>query len=88
LLQGKDEAAQYNTSEAALTGYSDETVNAVKSWLTSAGISDKRIKHSDSLGWLKFDATVDEAEELLNAKYHVWEHSETGQPHVACDEYR
>ncbi|KAK5710847.1 hypothetical protein LTR15_012824 [Elasticomyces elasticus] len=65
---------------------SDKTVDAVKLWLTSAGISDSRIKQSQGLNWLEFDATVDEAEELLKAKYHVYEH-ETGQPHIACEEY-
>ncbi|KAK3071726.1 hypothetical protein LTR53_008121 [Teratosphaeriaceae sp. CCFEE 6253] len=71
---------------AAAFAPSDETVDAVKLWLTSAGIHGPRIKQSQSLSWLEFNATVDEAEELLKTKYHVYEH-ETGQPHVACDEY-
>jgi tripeptidyl-peptidase I len=66
---------------------SEKTVAAVKAWLTSAGIEEERIKQSQSLTWLEFEATVDEAEELLKTKYHVYEHEETGQPHVACDEY-
>ncbi|KAK6433611.1 hypothetical protein LTR95_010213 [Oleoguttula sp. CCFEE 5521] len=66
---------------------SDETVKSVKAWLTSSGIGENRIKQSQSLGWLEFDATVDEAEDLLETKYHVWEHT-SGQPHVACDEYK
>jgi len=66
---------------------SDKTVDAVKTWLTSAGIPDSRIKQSQGLNWLEFDATVDEAEELLKTKYNVYEHEETGQPHVACEEY-
>jgi len=61
-------------------------VEAVKSWLTAAGISAQRIKQSQGLNWIDFDATVDEAENLLHTKYHVYEH-ENGQPHVACDEY-
>lgn len=36
---------------------------------------------------MSFDATVDEAENLLKTKYHVYEHEETGQPHIACEEY-
>ncbi|KAK0256450.1 hypothetical protein B0A54_04706 [Friedmanniomyces endolithicus] len=66
---------------------SNETVDAAKNWLTMAGISESRIKQSQGLNWLEFDATVDEAEELLKTKYHVYEHEATGQPHVACDEY-
>ncbi|KAL8803632.1 MAG: hypothetical protein Q9182_003047 [Xanthomendoza sp. 2 TL-2023] len=65
---------------------SAETVDAVKSWLTSSGIAPERISRSQSLGWLKFDATVAEAESLLNTEYHLYKHS-TGKPHVACSEY-
>jgi tripeptidyl-peptidase-1 len=39
------------------------------------------------LGWLNFNATVSEAENVLNTKYYVYEHKETGQPHIACDQY-
>lgn len=67
--------------------FSAESIQAVKNWLVGAGIAEDRIKQTQSLGWLSFDASVDEAESLLNTQYHVYEHSETGQPHVACDEY-
>lgn len=67
---------------------SAENVDAVKVWLMSAGVNDERIENTQSLGWLKFDATIDEAEKLLDTKYHVYEHEETGQPHIACDEYK
>ena len=53
----------------------------------SAGIAEERIAQSQGLSWLSFDATIDEAENLLNAKYHVYEHATTGQAHVACKEY-
>ena len=66
---------------------STESIEAVKTWLASAGISTHRIKQGQSLGFLEFEATVDEAEDLLNTKYNVYEHTETGQPHVACEEY-
>ncbi|KAF2152969.1 subtilisin-like protein [Myriangium duriaei CBS 260.36] len=66
---------------------SEETVQAVKTWLTEAGISEGRISKSDSGSWLKFDATVEEAESLLKTTYHKFEHGESGQPHIACDEY-
>ena len=65
---------------------SGETVDAVKSWLVSSGIAPERISRSQSLGWLKFDATVAEAESLLKTEYHVYKHK-TGKPHVSCAEY-
>ena len=39
------------------------------------------------MGWLQFDATIHEAENLLKTKYHVYSHDTTGQAHVACEEY-
>ena len=63
-----------------------ETVDAVKEWLTSSGISEDRISQSQSLGWLHFDSTVSEAESLLKTKYHIHKHI-SGKPHVACDSY-
>ncbi|MCJ1484230.1 hypothetical protein MMC06_004398 [Schaereria dolodes] len=63
-----------------------ETLDTVVEWLTSSGIDPERISRSQSLGWLHFDATVEEAESLLKTEYHVYEH-ESGQPHVACSEY-
>lgn len=66
---------------------SSDAINAVKAWLASAGIPNTRVKQGQSLGFLEFDATVDEAENLLDTKYNVYEHTESGQPHVACEEY-
>jgi tripeptidyl-peptidase-1 len=65
---------------------SQGTVDAVKAWLACAGIDGPRVKQSQSLNWLEFSATVDEAEELLKTRYNVYEH-ESGQPHIACEEY-
>jgi tripeptidyl-peptidase-1 len=65
---------------------SQGTVDAVKAWLASAGIDGPRVKQSQSLNWLEFSVTVDEAEKLLRTRYNVYEH-ESGQPHIACEEY-
>ena len=65
---------------------SKDTVEAVRTWLESSGIEPERVSHSQSLGWLNFDATVEEAENLLKTEYFVYKH-ETGKPHVACTSY-
>ncbi|MCJ1227495.1 hypothetical protein MMC12_004151 [Toensbergia leucococca] len=65
---------------------SQESVDSVINWLNSAGITPERISRSQSLGWLTFDATVEEAENLLKTEYHVYRHAD-GKPHVACDGY-
>lgn len=67
--------------------FSDESVNAVKTWLIGSGIAIERIKSSAAMGWLQVNATVTEAENLLKTKYHVFEHTESGTLHVACDFY-
>ncbi|KAF2862217.1 subtilisin-like protein [Piedraia hortae CBS 480.64] len=65
---------------------SEETITSVKAWLASEGIAENRIKHSKGKTWLEFDATADEAEKLLKAKYRIFNH-ESGVKHVACDQY-
>ena len=65
---------------------SRDTVEAVRSWLESSGIAPERVSQSQSLGWLNFDATVEEAENLLKTEYHVYRHK-SGKPHVACSSY-
>ncbi|KAI9829111.1 MAG: hypothetical protein M1832_000134 [Thelocarpon impressellum] len=65
---------------------SQEAVDAVKTWLFDAGIAEERVKQSQGLSWVNLNATVDEAERLLQAKYHRYEHA-SGQPHIACESY-
>ena len=66
---------------------SQESVDGVTEWLSSSGIAPERIKKSQSLGWLQFNATVAEAEDLLKTEYYLHKHTATGKPHVACSEY-
>ncbi|KAF2232319.1 subtilisin-like protein [Viridothelium virens] len=66
---------------------SEETVKAVKTWLAEAGFDDARVKLSQGLNWLEFNATVPQAEDLLKTRYNVYEHKSNGQPHVACESY-
>jgi tripeptidyl-peptidase-1 len=66
---------------------SEDTVSAVLDWLVEYGIPSHRVKQSQSLNWINVDVTVTEAEGLLDAKYYEYVHAETGQAHVACEEY-
>ena len=65
---------------------SQESYDAVTVWLKSSGIAPERIQKSQSMGWVTFEATVDEAENLLKTEYHLHRH-QTGKPHVATDDY-
>ncbi|KAG9941557.1 subtilisin-like protein, partial [Aureobasidium melanogenum] len=66
---------------------SDETISSVMDWLIASGISSDSIKLSKGKNWINLEASADQAESLLNTKYHVYEHGVTGQPHIGCDEY-
>ncbi|KIJ65943.1 hypothetical protein HYDPIDRAFT_166913 [Hydnomerulius pinastri MD-312] len=71
---------------AAKFAPSQESVDAVRDWLLDSGIEAHRVKVSPSKGWLEFQSTVQEAEDLLHTSYHVYGH-ETGAEHVACEGY-
>ena len=65
---------------------SEESFDAVTVWLKSSGIAPERISKTQSMGWLTFDATVAEAENLLKTEFFLHKHI-TGKPHVGCDDY-
>jgi len=66
---------------------SQESFDSVTAWLKHSGIAPERIRKSQSMGWLTFDATVGEAENLLKTEFFLHKHSLTGKPHVGCSEY-
>lgn len=66
---------------------SDESVNAVKTWLIESGISDARITHSDNKGWLAFIATGEELQTLLHTDFYQYEDLETGDTAVSTEIY-
>ena len=51
-----------------------------------SGIDSSRIVLSHGGNWLKFNASVAEVESLLHTEYKFYTH-ESGQGHLACDEY-
>jgi subtilase family serine protease len=77
------------TSEEVIDMFkpSEETVSAVHDWLVASGISSERITHSENKGWLAFDASTAEVEDLLHTEYHEYEVKGTGDKTAACDEY-
>lgn len=63
------------------------TVDFVKKWLNASGIAYHRVGHSDNKGWLAFDATADEIENLLYTQYHIYEHVASGSFTAATKRY-
>ena len=66
---------------------SDESVSSVLEWLVMAGVSRDRIVESNNRGWLTFNATGEESEELVMMEYYEYQDSGTGQTGIACDDY-
>ncbi|KAF4237496.1 hypothetical protein CNMCM8980_006955 [Aspergillus fumigatiaffinis] len=66
---------------------SQETVDNVRAWLESEGISASRISQSFNKQFLQFDASAAEVERLLNTEYYLYQHAGTGRSHIACREY-
>ncbi|KUJ19485.1 subtilisin-like protein [Mollisia scopiformis] len=66
---------------------SPATIEAVKSWLIESGIEQERHKLSNSLSWIRFNVTVEEAESLLKTEYSIYENTNTGKEHLACEDY-
>lgn len=60
----------------------------VKSWLVDSGIREERISQSANKAWLQFDATIEDMEQLLQTKYHFYEHVNGGRKHIGCEEYK
>jgi len=67
---------------------SEESYDSVLEWLAEYGITEDRVRQSQSLNWVHLDLTVSEAESLLDTKYYEYTHAQTGQAHIACEEYK
>lgn len=64
-----------------------ESIDAVKEWLEAEGIDASRVTLSKGRHWLEFKATVHELEQLLKTEYHIYQHNQHGNHHIACDKY-
>ncbi|THH17744.1 hypothetical protein EW146_g3129 [Bondarzewia mesenterica] len=58
----------------ALVRPHEESVDAVNDWLASHGIQESQCHRSPAKDWVKVDVPVGLAENMLDAKYHVWQH--------------
>jgi tripeptidyl-peptidase-1 len=60
---------------------STETIDTVRNWLSEEGIDASRIRIAPTKVWIQVNATVEEAERLLQTQYNVYSHS-GGEKHV------
>lgn len=66
---------------------SHDSLRAVTDWLAASGISLNRLSQSTSRGWLNFDASAVEAEQLLKTDFFVYEHAPSGELTVGTEQY-
>lgn len=66
---------------------SPDSVDAVLSWLGKSGISRNRISVHKGQHWVEFEASISEAENLLQTEYKVYTHPQSGKPVLGCDKY-
>ncbi|KAI0694701.1 subtilisin-like protein [Earliella scabrosa] len=65
---------------------SEETIRRVAEWLEEEGIARGRMRLSASKGWIEVNATVAEAERILDTEYHVYTHP-SGAEQISCHSY-
>lgn len=80
---------QYWSAEkvASVFAPSDDSLTAVKSWLTGAGMSEAAIRLSQTKSTLSFNISVGDAERLLKTQYHTFTDSVSGEKSISCDHY-
>ena len=67
---------------AATFSPTKDTVDAVRGWLHSTGLTPDRLRLTPGNGWIEVNATVNEVERLLEADYHVYYNQATGAEHI------
>jgi tripeptidyl-peptidase-1 len=80
---------KHMTAEAVIDFFAptNDSVDAVRQWLVAAGVPAERISQSTNKQWMAFDVPVEQAERILHASYHIYEHTESGIRNIACQEY-
>ncbi|KAK8091487.1 hypothetical protein PG997_001848 [Apiospora hydei] len=63
------------------------SADAVIDWVVASGISRDRVAQSVNKQWIQFDATAAEAESLLYAEFHVWQHNTDGTRDISTESY-
>ncbi|KAK0230450.1 tripeptidyl peptidase A [Armillaria fumosa] len=64
-----------------------ESLAAVDAWLLSYGLSENDYVHSPAKDWLTVKIPVSLAEKMLDTKYHVWRHVDSGEYIVRTTSY-
>ncbi|EJD48553.1 tripeptidyl peptidase A [Auricularia subglabra TFB-10046 SS5] len=64
-----------------------DSLRLVTEWLSDHGFTSDDISFPPARDWVKVDASVGKLEQMLDTKYHVWEHADGGDPIVRTTQY-
>lgn len=64
-----------------------QTIEEVVRWLVGSGIHRDRLGLSINRGWIHFNATAAEAEEILKTEYYVFTHEDSGDEQIGRQTY-
>ncbi|KAG0150615.1 hypothetical protein CROQUDRAFT_38046 [Cronartium quercuum f. sp. fusiforme G11] len=67
---------------------SDETVNKVLAWLEEEGKEFKKVSLSKGRAWVNVDMSIDQAERLLDTKFHKYVNTVDQSTQLACEHYK
>jgi tripeptidyl-peptidase-1 len=62
-----------------------QTIEEVVRWLVDSGIPHDRLALSINRGWIHFNATTAEVEELLKTEYYVFTHEDSGVEQISAN---
>ncbi|KAI9435149.1 subtilisin-like protein [Lactarius indigo] len=65
---------------------SELTVSSIRTWLSTSGIAEDKLRLSPNKGWVELNVTVAMAEQLLDTEYHIYEHP-SGKKQIGCLSY-
>ncbi|KAF7983296.1 hypothetical protein HWV62_22961 [Athelia sp. TMB] len=71
----------------AIVAPHDESIDLVNAWLASHGIAESDVTRSPAKDWAYIKVPVSKAEDMLDTKYHIWSHVESGDAAVRTTEY-
>lgn len=66
----------------------EKSIAAVKDWLVKSGVNADTISSSKSKGWLDFETTVGNLQDVLKTTYHVYNHVDGKGQHIGAEEYK
>ena len=86
-LQARDYYLMENRSQEDVVKAfqpADDSVTAVRDWISSVLGEKKQITHTDNKAWLAFDASTAELEKLLHTQYYEHHDAAGGRVKVTC----